>query len=51
MIQVVKVDVSSNCDSEGITYTFLDKVFTRFCALIEVFINQGTKFHGEFQTL
>jgi hypothetical protein len=29
----------------------LGKVFKRFGALVEVFTNQGTKFHGEFQEL
>jgi hypothetical protein len=29
----------------------LDKMFSRFGVLIEIFNNQGTIFHGEFQEL
>jgi hypothetical protein len=32
-------------------YACLDKLFNRFGPPIEDFINQGTKFHGEFQKL
>jgi hypothetical protein len=34
--------------NEKTTYAFLDRVLSRFGALTEVFIDQGTKFHGEF---
>jgi len=37
--------------SKGITYTFLDKVFNRFNVPVEIFINQGTKFWGDFKDL
>jgi hypothetical protein len=30
---------------------FLGRVFNKFGAPVEVFINQGMKFHGEFQEL
>jgi hypothetical protein len=33
-----------DCNSEGATYAFLDKMFNRFGALAKVIINQGTKF-------
>jgi len=36
---------------EGTTYTFLDRVLSRFGAPIEILIDQGTKFCGEFQEL
>jgi hypothetical protein len=32
-------------------FAFLGKVLNRFGALIEVLIDQGTKFRGEFQKL
>jgi transposase-like protein len=38
-------------NNEGVTYAFLDRVFNRFGAPTKVFIDQGTKFHGEFQEL
>jgi hypothetical protein len=34
---------------KGVTYAFLDMVLNKFGAPIEVFTNQGTKFHGEIQ--
>jgi hypothetical protein len=40
-----------NRSNEGIAYAFLDRAFSRFGALVEIFINQGTKFHGEFYEL
>jgi hypothetical protein len=42
---------SPNKSSEGITYTFLDKVLNHFGAPTEVLTNQGTEFQGEFQVL
>jgi hypothetical protein len=33
--------------SEGVAYAFLDMVFNRFGTLVKIFINKGTKFHGE----
>jgi hypothetical protein len=41
----------SNRNSEITTYAFWDKVFSRFGALAKVLIDQGTKFHEEFQEL
>jgi hypothetical protein len=38
-------------NNERVTYAFLNKVLSTFGALIEVLIDQGTKFHGEFQKL
>jgi hypothetical protein len=32
-------------------YVFLDRAFSRFGALVEIFINRGTKFHREFYEL
>jgi hypothetical protein len=40
-----------DCNNKGNAYAFLDKVLSRFGALAEVFINQGTKFRGDFQEL
>jgi hypothetical protein len=40
-----------NCNSEKATYAFLDKVLSKFGALVKIFINQGTKFRGELQKL
>jgi hypothetical protein len=42
---------SPDKSNEGITYAFLDKVLSHFGALVEVLIDQGTKFQGEFQVL
>jgi hypothetical protein len=41
----------SNCSNEGASYAFLDKVFSRFGALVKVFTDLNTKFCGEFQKL
>jgi hypothetical protein len=41
----------SNRNNEGVTYAFLDRVLNRFGVLIDVLINQGIKFCGEFQEL
>jgi hypothetical protein len=38
-----------NCNNEGIIYVFLDKMFNQFGALVEILIDQGMKFCGEFQ--
>jgi hypothetical protein len=38
-----------NHSSEGATYAFWDRIFNRFGAPTEVFIDQGTKFCGEFE--
>jgi hypothetical protein len=40
-----------NCSNEVVAYACLDKLFNRFGPLVEDFINQGTKFHGDFQKL
>jgi hypothetical protein len=40
-----------NHNSEGVTHAFLDKVLSRFNALVKVLTNYGTKFHGDFQKL
>ncbi len=40
-----------DCSSEGATYAFLDMIFSKSRALVEVFIDQGTYFCGEFQEL
>ncbi len=40
-----------NHSSEGAVYAFLDRVLCRFDALIKVLIDQGIKFHGDFQEL
>jgi hypothetical protein len=37
--------------SEGVAYSFLDRVLSRFGALAEVLTDQGREFLGEFQTL
>ncbi len=41
----------SNHNNEGAAYAFLDMVLSRFRVLVEVFIDQNMKFHGEFQEL
>jgi hypothetical protein len=41
----------SNRSNEKTTYAFLDMVFNRFGVPVEVLINQGIEFHGEFQEL
>jgi len=40
-----------NHSNEGIAYAFLDRTFSSFGVLVEIFINQGTKFHVEFYEL
>jgi len=40
-----------NHNSEGTTYAFLDKMFSRFGVLVENLIDQNTKFQGDFQDL
>jgi len=40
-----------DCNSERVAYAFLNMVFSRFGTPTKVFIDQGTKFHGEFQEL
>jgi hypothetical protein len=40
-----------NCNSEGYAYAFLNRMFNRFGAPIDVLTNQGTKFCGDFQEL
>jgi hypothetical protein len=40
-----------NRNNKGKTYVFLDKVLSRFEGFNRSFIDQGTKFHGEFQEL
>jgi hypothetical protein len=37
-----------DCNSERTTYAFLDRMLSRFGALIKVFIDQNTKLHREF---
>jgi hypothetical protein len=46
---LVRISAITKC--EGTSYAFLGKVFNKFGALVEVFINQGMEFHGEFQKL
>jgi hypothetical protein len=36
-----------NRNSERTTYSFMERMFCRFGVSIEVFIDQGMKFHGE----
>jgi hypothetical protein len=38
-----------DCSKEGATYAFIDKIFITFGVLVEIPIDQGTKFCGEFQ--
>jgi hypothetical protein len=40
-----------DCSNEGVAYAFLDKMFNRFGALVEVLTDQGTKFGRDFQDL
>jgi hypothetical protein len=35
-------------NNEGIDYAFLSMVLNRFGVLVQVFIDQGTNFYGEF---
>jgi hypothetical protein len=41
---VVRVGALANCNSEGIAYAFLDKMFNRFGIIVEVFTDHGTKY-------
>ncbi len=34
--------------SEGVAYVILNKMLSKFGALVEVFTNQGTEFQGDF---
>jgi len=47
--RLVRIGAIIKC--EGASYAFLGKVFNKFGAPVEVFTNQGTKFHGKFQEL
>jgi hypothetical protein len=47
----LKLVPSSNGSSEEIAYAFLDRMFNRVDVPTNVFIDQGTRFHGEFQKL
>ncbi len=38
-----------NHSSKRATYAFLDKVLSRFGALVKCIIDKSTKFYGEFQ--
>jgi hypothetical protein len=38
-------------NNEGAAYAFLDKMFNKFGAPIEVFTNQGMEFQKDFQNL
>jgi hypothetical protein len=40
-----------NCNNEGVLFTFMDRVYNRVGALVEVFTNQATKICEEFQKL
>jgi hypothetical protein len=40
-----------DCSSEGTAYAFLDKVFNKFGALVEFFIDQGIEFQRDFKDL
>jgi hypothetical protein len=42
---------SPDKSSVGVAYAFLNKVLSHFGALVEVLIDQGTKFQGELQVL
>jgi hypothetical protein len=37
-----------NCNNEGATYAFLDRVFNRFGVRAKVLIDQGMEFCGDF---
>jgi len=41
---VVRVGALANCNSEGIAYAFLDKMFNRFGVPVEVLTDQGTEY-------
>jgi hypothetical protein len=38
-----------DCNNEGTTHAFLDRMFSLFGALIKVFIDQSTKLQREIQ--
>jgi hypothetical protein len=40
-----------DCSNEGVIYAFLDKMFKKFGAPIELLTNQGAKVCGKFQKL
>jgi len=40
-----------DCSNETVTYTFLNKVLSKFGALAKVLIDQGMKICGKFQEL
>jgi hypothetical protein len=40
-----------NCNNEGIACAFKNTMFNRFGTLITIFLNQATKFCGEFKKL
>jgi hypothetical protein len=40
-----------NCNNEGVLFIFMDRVFNRVGALVEVFTNQATKICEEFHKL
>jgi len=48
---MVKTSGIIGSSSKGATYTFLDKVFSRFGAPTKILIDEGKNFCGEFQEL
>ncbi len=48
---MVGVGVVATSSSEGATYAFLDRMLSRFSALVKVLINQSIEFCGDFQEL
>jgi hypothetical protein len=45
-----KVAKVARLNNEGVAYAFLNKLmFNMFGALTKLFIDQSTKFHGEFE--
>ncbi len=40
-----------DCSNEGVTYAFLDRMFSRFGARAKILVDQGTKFCGFFLEL
>jgi len=50
LFKVAKVGAIAKLNSEGVAYAFLDKLmFNVFGVLTKVFIDQSTKFRGEFE--
>jgi hypothetical protein len=48
--KVAKIGSIAKLNNEGVAHPFLNKlVFNMFGALTKVFIDQSTKFHGEFK--